>query len=73
VVTCSFGRPLTRRQEEILARVARGETNKEIARALGITEGAVKLHVRKVLRKLGAANRTQAAAYAHAGALAGTP
>lgn len=38
-----------------------GEPNKVIARRLGTTEGTVKLHVRQIMRKLGATNRTQAA------------
>jgi DNA-binding NarL/FixJ family response regulator len=51
---------LTRRELEILAAMADGRTNAEIAGALVITEGTVKSHVKSILRKLGAANRAQA-------------
>lgn len=49
----------------ILARLAIGEPNKQIARGLGISEPTVKLTVRNILRKLGVANRTQAAIWAY--------
>ncbi|ACC75239.1 response regulator [Paraburkholderia phymatum] len=55
---------LSARQEEILAHIARGETNKEIARALNIAETTVKIHVQQVLKKLKLASRVQAATYA---------
>lgn len=51
---------LTRREIEVLAWMARGETNARIARRLAITEGTVKTHVQSILRKLGAANRAEA-------------
>jgi DNA-binding CsgD family transcriptional regulator len=52
--------PLTRREHEVLALMARGATNREIAHRLVITEGTVKSHVKHVFRKLGVANRAQA-------------
>lgn len=55
---------LTPRQREILALLAEGRTNKEMARQLGLSAGTVKVHVSQILRALGAANRTQAAAAA---------
>jgi len=56
--------PLSRRQLEVLGLVAQGLQNKEIAAALGIAERTAKFHVETVLRKLGATNRTEAAAIA---------
>lgn len=55
------GNGLTRRQVEVLAHLRHGSPNKVIARELGVTEGTVKVHVRQIMRRLGAANRTQAA------------
>lgn len=55
---------LSAREEEILAQIAQGETNKEIARTLNIAETTVKIHVQHVLRKLKVSSRVQAAAYA---------
>jgi DNA-binding NarL/FixJ family response regulator len=52
---------LTGRQRDVLERLCHGEPNKLIARRLGMTEGTVKVHVRQIMRKLGAANRTQLA------------
>ena len=52
---------LTERQRTVLKRVSRGDSNKIIARDLGIREGTVKFHVRQIMRKLGVANRTQIA------------
>jgi DNA-binding CsgD family transcriptional regulator len=52
---------LTEREVEILARVARGRSNSEIASGLGVTEGTVKGHLRRIFLKLGVSNRTQAA------------
>lgn len=51
---------LTRRQQEVLAELAKGLTNKEIARKLGLLEGTVKIHVKAILRKLKVRNRTEA-------------
>ena len=55
---------LTERETEVLQLLARGRSNKEIARDLKIGEGTVKTHVSKILIKLGLASRTQAALYA---------
>ena len=55
---------LTEREREVLALLAEGRSNKEIAKALHVTERTVKGHVGNVLGKLGVASRTQAAIYA---------
>lgn len=54
-------RGLTGRQFEVLQCLQKGQPNKLIARELGMTEGTVKVHVRQIMRKLGATNRTQVA------------
>lgn len=53
--------PLSEREVEILKRMAAGDSNKEIASQLFITEGTVKNHVTNILGKLGVRDRTQAA------------
>ncbi len=55
------GSDLTHRQHEVLDRLRHGKSNKVIARELQMQESTVKVHVRQIMRKLGAANRTQAA------------
>jgi len=52
---------LTPREREILERLADGFSNKMIGRALEITDGTVKLHVKAILRKLGLRSRVEAA------------
>ena len=52
---------LTRREQEVLALVAQGATNNQIADRLVITQGTAKSHVKRILRKLGASNRVEAA------------
>ncbi len=52
---------LTKRELEVLEGLARGRSNKEIARDLDLQEVTVKLHVKTLCRKLDAKNRTQAA------------
>ncbi|KAA2211954.1 response regulator transcription factor [Teichococcus oryzae] len=52
---------LTGRQEEVMGHLAAGLTNKAIAQLMGMRESTVKVHVRQIMRKLGATNRTQAA------------
>lgn len=55
---------LSPREHEILAHIAHGASNKEIARALDIAETTVKIHVQHILRKLNLSSRVQAAVYA---------
>lgn len=55
---------LSPREREILAFIARGHSNKEIARELDLAESTVKIHVQNILRKLGLASRVQAAVFA---------
>ena len=55
---------LTPRENEILALLAEGQSNKVIARNLGISDGTVKLHVKSILRKLGVHSRVEAAVIA---------
>ncbi|MGF7173803.1 LuxR C-terminal-related transcriptional regulator [Azospirillum doebereinerae] len=52
--------PLTEREGQVLRMLATGSTNKEIGRQLSLQEVTVKLHTRRILRKLGARNRTDA-------------
>jgi len=56
----SLGEPLTSRESEVLALLAVGAGNKEIASRLKISEHTVKFHVSSILSKLGAETRTQA-------------
>ena len=59
--------PVTERQRQIILVLAEGITNKEIGRRLGLTEGTVKVHLHRIYRKLGIANRTALAVLAHTG------
>jgi PAS domain S-box-containing protein len=52
---------LTDKQRDVLERLTTGESNRQIAQRLGITEGTVKLHISAALKRLGAKNRTEAA------------
>ena len=55
---------LTTREREVLAELAQGRSNREIARVLNVAEKTVKAHVSSVLAKLGVQDRTQAALFA---------
>jgi two-component system nitrate/nitrite response regulator NarL len=57
---------LSAREREILALIARGDSNKLIARALDIAETTVKVHVQHIFRKLNLTSRVQVAVYAAA-------
>lgn len=56
--------PLTARELEVLKLLAKGTTNKEIAKAFNLSEGTVKNHVSNILMRLELRDRTQAAVYA---------
>jgi len=51
---------LTKRETEVTTLMAAGKSNKEIGVSLGVTEGTVKVHTRRIFKKLGAAGRTDA-------------
>lgn len=55
---------LTTQERQVLAAIAEGKTNREIAQALFLSEGTVRNYVSSVLSKLGVSNRAEAAAYA---------
>jgi DNA-binding NarL/FixJ family response regulator len=55
------GEPLTFREEDILALVAKGRSNRDIGDALSLAEGTVKNYVSRVMEKLGASSRTELA------------
>ena len=55
---------LSAQEERILGFLVQGHSNKAIARELGITDATVKVHVKAILKKIGAQNRTQAAIWA---------
>jgi NarL family two-component system response regulator LiaR len=61
---------LTERELEVLRLLAQGMSNRELAQALTISEKTVKSHVGSILAKLGVADRTQAALFAHRHGLA---
>lgn len=56
--------PLTRREQDVLALIVEGRTNRQIARQLYISEKTVSVHVSNILAKLGVHGRTEAAAVA---------
>jgi len=58
------GARLTVREREIVRGLTRGESNKQIARALGVAESTVKIHVQNILKKLNLASRVQVAVFA---------
>jgi DNA-binding NarL/FixJ family response regulator len=55
---------LTPREQQVLLRLTTGAPNKEIGRDLGLAEVTIKLHVRQILKKIGARNRSEAASIA---------
>lgn len=61
----SLTTPLTEREKEILERVAHGESNREVAQTLGISEHTVKNHLKNILQKLHLDNRVQLTRYAY--------
>ena len=56
---------LTPRETEVLAQVALGAGNREVAEALSISEATVRRHLANIYLKLGVTTRTAAAAWAH--------
>ena len=58
----AIAEPLSLREGEILKLIVLGRSNKEIARDLSVAPETVKTHVKHILAKLGAANRSQAIA-----------
>lgn len=63
--TAALTKPLTPRQREVLALIAQGRTNPQIAALLGIALDTVKAHVEAILDRLGASNRWQAVVIGH--------
>jgi DNA-binding NarL/FixJ family response regulator len=59
-----LGRPLTQREEQVLALIARGETTEDLARLLGISDKTVKLHRVHLRHKLGLRTRRELTEYA---------
>jgi DNA-binding NarL/FixJ family response regulator len=64
---------LTQRETDILALLAEGKSNRDISRALYLSEKTVKAHLAAIFRKLGVSNRTQAAMAAVSMGLGPTP
>jgi two-component system nitrate/nitrite response regulator NarL len=64
---------LSRRERQILASLAVGRSNKQIAEETNLSEATIKVHLRNILRKIHATNRTQAAVWAITHKLSDTP
>jgi DNA-binding NarL/FixJ family response regulator len=62
-VASSVRLPTTNREREVIRLLRLGRPNKMIAHELGISESTVKIHIRNIMHKLGATNRTQAACF----------
>ncbi len=61
----AVGEALSERETDVLQRVSTGQANKEIARALSLSEDTVKGHLRSIFGKLGVTDRTQAVTVGH--------
>ena len=57
---------MTPRETEVLRLIATGQSNREIARTLFVSEATIKTHVNRIFAKTGSRNRAQAIHYAHA-------
>ncbi|XZE20798.1 response regulator transcription factor [Pirellulaceae bacterium SH449] len=64
ILETKSGVPLTKRESDVLSKMATGMTNREIAKSFGISYETVKEHVQHILRKIGVSDRTQAAVWA---------
>ena len=64
---------LTKRERQILALVAEGHSNRQLARMLWLTEQTVKFHLSNIYRKLDVGNRTEASHWAHRNGLVASP
>jgi DNA-binding CsgD family transcriptional regulator len=64
IVDGGFAQPLTPRERDVIALLAEGLSNKEIANRLGISPDTAKFHVGRVIDKLDATGRTDAVAHA---------
>jgi DNA-binding NarL/FixJ family response regulator len=60
-----YPEPLTKREYEVLLRLASDASNRQISRSLFITESTVKRHIYNIFTKLNVHNRTEAALWAH--------
>ena len=61
---CKGAKPLTDRERDVLRHLAGGNRNRDIAKLLFIAEDTVKVHMRHIMGKLGASDRTEAVAIA---------
>jgi DNA-binding NarL/FixJ family response regulator len=61
-----MGLRLTRRQQELVPMIARGLSNKEIASHLNLSEQTVKNHIHRILRRIGANDRSEVIEITHA-------